>query len=159
MICRRLQKPANYEHHHCPQLSHNCPATFSDASQIIRMIRTSTTDSPTTIFFTDEEANAVPHQEADERVHGVEPDREAQDHRGDPRDAQRRDLQSPWQTLATALSSRDSFQKIVNCMFTILAISLALTKAQRITNFCSGGTRPVHRRGRASEVAPHDRVP
>ena len=111
------------------------------------------------LFFTDEEANAVPHQEADERVHGVEPDREAQDHRGDPRDAQRRDLQSPWQTLATALSSRDSFQKIVNCMFTILAISLALTKAQRITNFCSGGTRPVHRRGRASEVAPHDRVP
>ena len=114
---------------------------------------------PRPSFFTDEEANAVPHQAADERVHGVEPDREAQDHRGDPRDAQRRDLQSPWQTLATALSSRDSFQKIVKCLFTILAVSLALIKAQQITNFCSGGTRAVHRRGRAFEVAPHDRVP
>ena len=34
-----------------------------------------------------------PCEEANERVHGVEPDRASQDHRGDPRDAQRGDLQ------------------------------------------------------------------
>ena len=36
---------------------------------------------------------SVPHQASNERVHGVEPDRASQDHRGDPRDAQRGDLQ------------------------------------------------------------------
>ena len=58
--------------------------------------------------FSDEEADALPHQAADERVHGVEPDREAQDHRGDPGDAQRRDFKGSWETLETSLSSKKS---------------------------------------------------
>ena len=62
---------------------------------------------PRPSFFTDEEANAVPHQAADERFHGVEPDREAQDHRGDPGDAQCWDIKVTRQALETSLSSKD----------------------------------------------------
>ena len=42
---------------------------------------------------TEQETGSVPHQASDEGVYSVEPDRASQDHRGDPRDAQRGDLQ------------------------------------------------------------------
>ena len=44
-------------------------------------------------FHSEQEMGSVPHQASNERVHGLEPDRASQDHRGDPRDAQRGDLQ------------------------------------------------------------------
>ena len=70
------------------------------------MSRISKTDSPTANF-SDEKADAVPHQTTDERVHGVEPDREAQDHRGNSGDAQRRDIKVTRQALETPLSGKD----------------------------------------------------
>ena len=53
--------------------------------------------------FPEQKSRSLPHQAADERVHGLESDRAAQDHRGDSRDAQRGDLEVPWQEMEDAV--------------------------------------------------------
>ena len=57
--------------------------------------------------FPEQKSCSLPHQAADERVHGLESDRAAQDHRGDSRDAQRGDLEVPWQEMEDAVPGND----------------------------------------------------
>ena len=53
--------------------------------------------------FPEQKSCSLPHQATDERVHGLESDRATQDHRGDSRDAQRGDLEVPWQEMEDAV--------------------------------------------------------
>ena len=54
--------------------------------------------------FSDEEALPKPHQEADERLHGVLPHRAEEDCGAQPRYPQRRDLQAAWQKVSVLFS-------------------------------------------------------
>ncbi len=54
------------------------------------------------LLLPDQEALAQPHQEADERLHGLVADREAQDHRDPAGHPQRRDLKVPGQEVEDA---------------------------------------------------------
>ena len=58
--------------------------------------------------FPEQKSRSLPHQAADERVHGLEPDRAPQDNRGDAGDAQRGDLKVPWQEMEDTVPGNGS---------------------------------------------------
>ena len=58
----------------------------------------------TTSHFSDEKALPKPHQEADERLHGVLPHRAEEDRGAQPRHPQRRDLQAARQKVSVLFS-------------------------------------------------------
>ena len=71
-------------------------------------------------FHSEQETGSVPHQAPDERVHGLEPDRASQDHRGDSLDAQRGDLQVSRQKVEDTLpddTSQIGWNQGLNSLF------------------------------------------